>query len=109
MELIDLTITMIVIYRIAETLKVFTFPFFFTAINSFHSYAAGSLSESERDWRARQKCIGLSFDLRQSNFYQELEDAKLVQYYGNTSQKHQWVEEDRASQIPCDVVRGEPS
>ena len=108
MELIDLTITMIVIYRIAETLKVFTIPFFYC--HQFLSFPCRWFySESERDWRARQKCIGLSFDLRQSNFYQELEDAKLVQYYGNTSQKHQWVEEDRASQIPCDVVRGEPS
>ena len=66
------------------------------------------LSEPERDWCARQKRIGLSSDLRQSKFYQELEDAKLVQYYGHTSQEYQRVEEDRASQVPCDVVRGEP-
>ena len=65
-------------------------------------------SDSERDWRTRQNSVDLSSDLRQSDFDEELEDAELVEYHGKTSQENQRIEENRACQVPSDVVGGEP-
>ena len=39
---------------------------------------------------------------------EHVQDSELVKNHGKTCQQHKRVEKDRAGQIPCDVVRGEP-
>ena len=47
-------------------------------------------------------------NLGKSHLDEQLEDAKLVKYDGYAGQQDHWVEEYRAREVPCDVVRGEP-
>ena len=51
----------------------------------------------------------MSFRLRQSNFYQNLQNAQLVQNDGQSDQQDEWVEENWTCHVASNVIRSEPS